>query len=78
MQIPFVLVEPAGPENLGTAHIRKSFYALNSKIKQDHSEIGFNKNTNIYSRFFERINYQGEAVMNLLHSFCNKFLKKQK
>lgn len=57
---------------------RESFRALQLKIKQVLSEAGFKEDTNIYPRFFERINYLGEDDINLLHSFCNKFLKKEK
>ncbi len=51
------------------------FAALIDKTKQILELTGFKKESNIYPRFLERINFLGEDDIHLLHSFCNKFLK---
>jgi len=56
----------------------ESFAALKEKVALVLQKIGFNKNTNIYPRFFERLNFLGNDDIHLLHSFCNKILENEK
>ncbi|HPF51855.1 MAG TPA: tRNA/rRNA methyltransferase [Draconibacterium sp.] len=56
----------------------ESFAALKEKATLVLQKVGFNKNTNIYPRFFERLNFLGNDDIHLLHSFCNKILKNEK
>ena len=73
MQISFVLVEPATPENVGAA-----VCALKTENQTDLFSVKFNKNATNFSRFKERINPKIHDDMHLLHSFCNKFAGNQK
>lgn len=56
----------------------ESFEALKQKVVQVLDSTGFKKESNIYPRFLERLNFMGEDDIHLLHSFCNKIQKKQK
>lgn len=56
----------------------ESFAALKEKVATVLQQNGFSKNTNIYPRFFERLNFLAEDDVHLLHSFCNKILKNEK
>ncbi|MBN1987497.1 MAG: tRNA/rRNA methyltransferase [Prolixibacteraceae bacterium] len=56
----------------------QGFSALKEKIKTVLHDTGFKENTNIYPRFFERLNFLGEDDIHLLHSFCNKYLQNKK
>lgn len=57
---------------------QKSFAALKEKVAHILLKTGFTKNTNIYPRFFERLNFLVEDDIHLLHSFCNKILENEK
>lgn len=76
MQIAFILAELIVPENVEYLQISDSFRALSLKIKQKISEVGFYGNSNNSPCFYELMNYLSEGGIRLLHSFCNKFLKK--
>jgi len=56
----------------------ESFSALKEKAVQVLQKAGFSENTNIYPRFFERMNFLGSDDIHLLHSFCNKILENEK
>jgi len=58
-----------------TSRDEEEFAALKQKTKQILQLTGFKKESNIYPRFLERINFLGEDDIHLLLSFCNKFLK---
>ena len=57
---------------------KESFTALKEKVNTVLMETGFKTNTNIYTRFFERINMLNQDDIHLFHSFCNKFLENKK
>ncbi len=56
----------------------ESFAALKEKTAIVLQQFGFKENTNIYPRFFERLNFLGKDDIHLLHSFCNKILENKK
>lgn len=57
---------------------QESFAALKEKVAHILLKTGFTENTNIYPRFFERLNFLAEDDIHLLHSFCNKILENKK
>lgn len=56
----------------------ESFVSLKEKVALILQKSGFREDSNIYPRFFERINFLGETDIHLLHSFCNKLLDPEK
>lgn len=61
-----------------TGKDEESFEALKQKVIEVLDTTGFKKDSNIYPRFLERLNFLGEDDIHLLHSFCNKFHKNKK
>lgn len=59
-------------------HNDDSFSALKEKVTELLGKAGFEQNSNIYPRFFERMNFLGSDDIHLLHSFCNKMLQNEK
>ena len=55
-----------------------SLKVLNQKVKTVLLETGFREDSAIFSRYFERINTLSDKDINLIHSFCNKFLNFKK
>ena len=55
-----------------------SLRLLTSKVREVLQKTGFNEDSAIFSRFLERIQQLNEKDIHLFHSFCNKFLDKQK
>ena len=56
----------------------ESFAALKEKVALVLQKAGFKENTNIYPRYFERLNFLAEDDIHLLHSLCNKMLENEK
>ncbi len=56
----------------------ESFAVLKEKVEAVLVAVGFQKDSNIYPRFLERINFLAEDDIHLLHSFCAKILKNKK
>lgn len=56
----------------------QSLRFLKEKIYKVLLQTGFREDSNIFFRYFERIQHLTQDDMNLLHSFCNKFLDNQK
>jgi len=52
----------------------ESLRVLLEKVRIVLTKTGFDENSLIFSRFMERINIMGKDDIQLLHSFCNKFL----
>jgi tRNA/rRNA methyltransferase len=52
--------------------------ALKKKIYNILLDTGFKEDSNIFPRFFERINYLSEDDIHLFHSFCNKYFENKK
>jgi tRNA/rRNA methyltransferase len=57
---------------------RMSLKVLSGKVRIVLTKSGFDENSLIFSRFMERVSIMGENDLQLLHSFCNKFLEKEK
>ena len=55
----------------------ESLRVLLEKVRTVLTLTGFDDNSMIYSRFMERVNALGKNDLQLLHSFCNKFIEKQ-
>lgn len=71
------LIFTSGPEPESPANTQ-SLRALKQKTEKVLIQTGFTKDSNIFPRFLERINFLGEDDIHLLHSFCNKFLENKK
>jgi tRNA/rRNA methyltransferase len=56
----------------------QSMRFLKKKIYKVLLQSGFREDSNIFYRYFERIQHLTQDDMNLLHSFCNKILDNQK
>lgn len=55
---------------------KNSFKILKQKVEQLLLAIGFKPESNIYPRFFERLNFLKEDDIHLLHSVCSKLISK--
>jgi tRNA/rRNA methyltransferase len=57
---------------------KEGLKALKEKIYKILLDTGFKEDSNIFPRFFERINFLGKDDIHLFHSFCNKYLENKK